>query len=76
MLHVNKLFMMEQVAGSQRAATRIQTAARGLLDRMHAARAAEQELLFLNMKRQVQGLSPEAPKLHCTATFPDSMVLW
>ncbi len=44
-----------QVAGGQQAATKIQTAARGLLDRMHAARAAEQELLFLNMKRQVRG---------------------
>ena len=44
----------EQVVGSQQAATKIQTAARGLLDRAFAARAAEQEQLFLGMKRQVE----------------------
>lgn len=69
MLHVRQLSMMEQVAGSQQAATRIQTAARGLLDRMHAARAAEQELLFLNMKWQVWGLFPEALRPCCVSIF-------
>lgn len=47
--------IMEQVAGGQQAAMKIQTAAKGMLDRMHAARAAEQELLFLGMKQQVEG---------------------
>ena len=49
------LLILEQVAGGQQAAMKIQTAAKGMLDRMHAARAAEQELLFLGMKQQVEG---------------------
>ena len=58
----------EQVVGSQQAATKIQTAARGLLDRAFAARAAEQEQLFLGMKRQV-GLCPQKLQpLRCHAT--------
>ena len=44
---------LEQVPGSYQAAITVQTAARGLLARAHAARAAEQELLFLGMKEQV-----------------------
>jgi hypothetical protein len=49
----------EQVVGSQQAATKIQTAARGLLDRAFAARVAEQEQLFLGMIRQVGLCSQE-----------------
>ena len=45
---------LEQVPGSYQAAITVQTAARGLLARAHAAKAAEQELLFLGMKEQLQ----------------------
>lgn len=44
---------LEQVPGSYQAAITVQTAARGRLARAHAAKAAEQELLFLGMKEQV-----------------------
>ena len=44
---------LEQVPGSYQAAITVQTAARGLLARAHAAKAAEQELLFLGMREQV-----------------------
>ena len=44
---------LEQLPGSYQAAITVQTAARGLLARAHAAKAAEQELLFLGMKEQV-----------------------